>query len=54
MSGGVKVAQIVDALRRQSSVEVSVGDVKDALQQLCSQGTVQGTGEASNPHYALV
>lgn len=53
-TGGVKVAQIVDALRRQSSVEVSVGDVKDALQQLCSQGTVQGTGEAGNPHYALV
>jgi hypothetical protein len=44
----------MDALRRQSSVEVSVGDVKDALQQLCSQGTVQGSGEPSNLLYVLV
>jgi hypothetical protein len=48
------MAQMMDALRRQSSVEVSVGDVKDALLQLCSQGTVQSTGDSSNLLYALV
>lgn len=45
--------QLVEALRRQSSVEVPLGDLKDALHQLCSQGIVQVTGEQGNPHYSL-
>jgi len=52
--GGVRMAQLMDALRRQSSVEVSVGDVKDALQLLCSEGTVQATGDQGNQSYSMV